>query len=180
MVRPRHLSAGLGLALPVSFLLLSVVSNSLSMVGTNFEMGALYRASSLPYVEDPSFFEACGWIRSHTQPGELVVYGSSEKMFLCSGRKAPPALSTMPVSLGARDHDSVVRAVYHEADYVVVTMSDVVDPPLTDSEPVDYQSTAFLHPVLEQDPGTFVLRYETAQTPTIRIYQILRAGRVAP
>lgn len=180
MVRQRHLSAGLGLALPISFLLLSVASNSLSMIGTNFEMGALYRASSLPYVEDPSFFEACGWIHSHTQPGELVVYGSSEKMFLCSGRQAPPALSTMPVSLGARAHDSVVRAVYHEADFVVVTMSDVLDPPLTDSEPVDYQSTAFLHPVLEQDAETFALRYETAQTPTIRIYQVLRAGRVAP
>lgn len=174
LFRGRRLAAHLGLALPVMFVLLSALSNSLSMVGTNFVMGVRYRASGFQYVEAPSFVEACHWIGEDTQPDDLVVYCSSEKMFLCSGRQAPPSLSTMPVSLNARDHAAVIQSVYQEADFVLVTTTDVVDPPLTNSEPIAWESTYFLHPILEQDTESFALRYETTQSPAVRIYQVLR------
>jgi hypothetical protein len=144
------------------------------MVGTNFEGGARYRASGFPYVEDASFFEACGWVRQHTGPEDLVVSRSSEKMYLCSGRRAPPSLSTMPLSLNGRDHGGVVEALYREADFVVIRTDDVVDPALTDSEPIDFQTIYFLRPALEQDAGSFALRYKTGQEPAVRIYEVMR------
>jgi hypothetical protein len=165
----------LGLTLSAAFVLLSATSNSLSMVGTNFEMGARFRASRLPYVEEVSFFEACRWIEDNTRPEARVLYRSSEKMYICSGRQASPSLSTFPVSLGARDQSGVIQAAYQEADYVVTTSTDTVDPALTASEPIDFQSTAFLHSVLEQDPTSFALIFETSGAPTMRIYQVLRA-----
>jgi hypothetical protein len=131
-------------------------------------------------VEDASFVEACAWVRQHTGPEDLVVSRSSEKMYLCSGRRAPPSLSTMPLSLNGREHGEVVEAVYRDADFVVIKSDDVVDPPLTDSEPVDFETMFFLQPVLEGDARTFALRYETGQQPAIRIYQVLRLEESAP
>jgi hypothetical protein len=172
--RRPQVAGRLGLILPVLFLFFSTSSNLLSMVGTNVEGGARYQASGFPYVEDASFFEACAWVRQHTGPEDLVVSRSSEKMYLCSGRRAPPSLSTMPLSLNGREHAAVVEAVYREADFVVIKSDDVVDPPLTDSEPVDFETMYFLQPVLERDARSFALRYETGQQPAIRIYQVLR------
>lgn len=163
-----------GVILALLFVLLSAGSNLLSNVRGNFEMGARYRASGLPYVEEPSFFEACQWIGDHTQPDAQVVYRSSEKMYLCSGRRAPASLSTMPVSLNGRDHARVIEAVYSEADIVILSAADTVEPPLTDSEPVDYQSIYFLQPVVEGDRESFGLRYQTVGLPRMRIYQVLR------
>jgi hypothetical protein len=167
---PAHLS----LTVPILVISLSLSSNLLSQVRGNFTRGAEYRAAGAPYVEArPAFAEACLWIREQTPPEALVVYRSADKMFLCSGRRAPRSLSTMPVSLNARDHASVIQAVYQEADYVALTTTDI-DPPLTNGEPIDYQSTYFLNPIVEQDSEHFRLGYETALSPTIRIYQVIR------
>lgn len=159
--------------LPSAFLMVSFLSNGLSMVGTNWEMGRNFRESGQPYVETDSFVEACDWIVEHTPPEARVVYGSSEKMYLCSGRQAPAALSTMPVSLNARAQGPVLDSIYREADFVVITMTDTA-PVLTHSEPVGWSSTAFLHVILEQDREHFELRYQTTSVPTLRIYQVLR------
>lgn len=159
--------------LPTLFISLSIGSNLLSQVGTNFEGGAAYRRSDALYVEEASFVEICEWIRVETPPAALLASGSSDKLYLCSGRRTPPALSTMPVSLNARDHDAVVQAIYEQADYVVINTTDRPRP-LTDSEPLGWNSTYFLHPYVYNDTAHFVLKYETPSEPRLRVYEVRR------
>lgn len=160
-------------ALPVAFVLLSLGSNLLSQVGTNYEGGANYRASRAPYVEEASFMEVCAWIRANTSPDALFASASADKLYLCSGRRTPPALSTMPVSLNARDHGSVIQAIYTYADYVIINTADRPQP-LTDSEPLGWNSTFFLHKPVYSDPDRFVLRFESASAPVLRVYEVRR------
>lgn len=159
--------------LPALFVLASLGSNLLSQVSTNFGAGAAYRAGRYPYVEDASFIEMCDWVRTQTPPEALFASSSSDKLYLCSGRRTPPALSTMPVSLNARDHDAVAQAIYKEADYVIINTEDRPQP-LTASEPLGWNSTHFLHVYVYNDAIHFVLRYETSTVPLLQIYEVRR------
>jgi len=162
------------LCVAMGLVIVAIVSSNLLSDRHIIEYGAAFRRSGAPYVEtQPGFLEACDWIIRNTDPEALVVYRSSEKMYLCSGRQAPPELSTMPISLGARDPGEVFAAILEHADWVVVTTTER-DVPLTAGEPIDYQGMPAVNRMIEADTYRFTLVYETITWPILGIYRVNR------
>ena len=170
----ERLGAGRLPGLVAGLVLVAVIGSNMWSARYAVRDGIEFRASKAAYVELwPGFLEACDWIKANTEPGDLVAYKSSDKIFLCTGRQTPPQLSTMPLVLGYRPADTVFEEVRTNAQWMVVTTTDQTQP-LTSGEPEDSQALPELNQMIEQDQAHFHLAYETASAPTLRIYEVVR------
>lgn len=135
-------------------------SNMLSL-RHNLAAGAAYRQQGMFYIEtERSLAEASAWLVENSSTATLALYRWPEKLYLYTGRQAPPCFgnsTTIPIVL--RDPEVLLDEICRQVEFVVVL-------------PVD-DSRMGIERVIDDNPDKFAVTYETSARPRAIVYRVL-------